>query len=279
MSEGSAVLRGEWRSPAAVYCRFGNVAGSPVRFDICDGGALIFTNGSSLYLANSNAAAQVFVRPGGQMRFYSPAAASGLYIGRESGTVGAVVQSGGYVEKNTSMVVGYGGHGVYEMTGGEFYHPYGNSQTRWRIGMNGPGFFYLRNGKYKAGLFGGGSDCFEILRTSLSGMSYFGLVYCDGGEAAIDHNIKFNFTGTYVGADAYAGLTVAGNGRMTVRSANSVILGNDSSSRGRAVVNLNGRGVLRAGDIYRTSTANTLTEATLNFDGGTFDFLKGDERV
>ena len=276
MSEGSAVLRGEWRSPAAVYCRFGNVAGSPVRFDIGDGGALIFTNGSSLYLANSNAAAQVFVRPGGQMRFYSPTAtARGLYVGRESGTVGAVVQSGGYVEKNTSMVIGYGGHGVYEMTGGEFYHPYGNSQTRWRIGMNGPGFFYLRNGKYKAGLYGAGSECFEILRTSLSGMSYFGLVYCDGGEAAIDHNIKFNFTGTYVGADAYAGLTVAGNGRMTVRSANSVILGNDSSSRGRAVVNLNGRGVLRAGDIYRTSTANTLTEATLNFDGGTFDFLRG----
>jgi len=275
MNEGSAVLRGEWRSPAAVFCRFGNVAGSPVRFEIADGGALIFTNGSSLYLANSNGAAQVFVRPGARMLYHSAEAqARGLYIGRESGTVAAVVQSGGRVEKNTSMVIGYNGYGVYEMTGGEFYHPYGNGQSRWRIGMNGPGFFYIRNGKYQSGTSGQTSENFEIVRPNTPGVCY-GLVFCDGGDVVINHDIRFNRDTANAGEGTYGGLTVAGAGRVTVRAANSVVFGHNQNSRGQAVVNLNGRGILRAGDIYRVSSATLMAETKLNFDGGTFDFRRG----
>lgn len=265
---GDVVLAGEWRSPAVqAISKLGNTDGALARLEVVSGGCLTLTNTASVYIGNANnARGQLFVREGAEVRFNSPTAtASGLYIGRESGSVGAVVQTGGRVEKNTAFIPGYAGYGIYELLGGEFNHPYGNSQTRYRIGMNGPGLFYQRGGVYTAS--SNGSYALELAKNTAT-VDAFGLFYCDGGQAFLNAEVKFLDLGI-ARAGAYAELTVAGAGTVSVRTASRLTLGTVANSRGRAVVNVNGRGTLRLGEIIKGAAAQNT--AVLNFDGGTLE--------
>jgi hypothetical protein len=267
---GDAVLAGEWRSPAAAISRLGKSAGETARLEIAAGGRLTLTNAASLYIGNaSNARGQLVVRAGAEVTFSSPNGntASGLYIGRESGSVGAVVQTGGRVLKNTSFIPGYTGHGVYELQGGELYHPYGGAQTRYRIGMNGTGLFYQRGGSYTASSAFG--YAMEIAQNTAPNVNAFGLFYCDGGAAALNSEVKLLNPGLAAGSASYAELTVAGKGEVTVRSNTHLTLGATTFAMGRAVVNLNGQGVLRAASVRKG--AGSQNNAVLNFDGGTFE--------
>jgi hypothetical protein len=273
---GDAALAGTWQISTAEISYLGNGAGELARLEIGAGGRLLLTNGASVYLGDTDGTrGQLFVRNGAEVVFHSPAAvACGLYIARNSGSAGAVVQTGGSVRKNTAMIVGYGGHGAYELHGGELYHPYGNSQSRWRIGMNGPGLFYLRGGRYTACSAATG-ETFEIGRNNAASHVIRGVLFCDGGEALIDHHVKFLHMNSGSSANCYAELTVAGGGAVNCRE---VRVGYDGNSRGRGVVNLNGRGVLSA---YRAlKPANAQNAAVVNFDGGTFAMATtGDEAL
>lgn len=264
---GDVALAGEWRSPVQAISKLGNTAGALARLEVVSGGRLILTNTASVYIGNANnARGQLYIREGADVRFSSPTAtASGLYIGRESGSVGAVVQTGGRMEKNTAFIPGYSGYGVYELLGGEFYHPYGNSQTRYRIGMNGPGLFYQRGGVYTAS--SNGSYALELAKNTAA-VDAFGLFYCDGGQADLNAEVKFLDLGN-ARAGSYAEMTVAGTGKLAVRTANQLTLGTVANSRGRAVVNVNGRGTLKLGAITKASAAQNT--AVLNFDGGTLE--------
>ena len=268
---GDARLQGVWNLPGSYkISKLGNSSETVARLEVCSGGRLTLTNSASVYIGNGSLArGQLFVREGSEVRFYSPTTTtgSGLYIGRDSGSVGAVVQTGGYVQKNSAFIPGYTGYGCYELLGGELYHPYGNSQTRYRIGMNGPGLFCQRGGTYTASSSGGYP--MEIAQNTVSGVSAFGLFYCDGGTATLNSEVKLLNLATGANNDSYAELTVAGHGSVSVRTNTAITLGTSNLSKGRAVVNLNGQGVLHAVNIRKISTA--LNDAVLNFDGGTFD--------
>lgn len=261
---GEAWLRGEWNMAGSGKISWlGNAANSLARLVVDDGGRLTMTNASMIYIGKPNARGQLFIRDGAEVVITSPTdTASGLYIGREAGGIGSVVQHGGTLRMNIAFIPGYTGYGVYEMLNGEFIHPWAKSQTRYRIGMNGPGLVYLRGGSYAAGH--GGAEPLDIARNTTSGSSPFGLVYADGGTATVSPTIRFlaQLAGSNLG---YAELTVAGNASFSM---NGGTMGSEASSKGKAVINLNERGVLHTTGITKAPSAQNT--ATVNFDGGTF---------
>ena len=274
--KGDARLAGEWNFFGSAVSKLGNTSGSLARLFIEDGGQLIQTNTSMLYIGNTNnAKGQLFIQDGARVTITSPTAtASGLYVGRDSGSVGVCLQTGGSLQLNTAFIIGYTGYGVYELQGGSFYHPFGNNQTRYRIGMNGPGLFYLRGGTYTAS--SSNDDFFDIGRNTVSTSSAYGVVYADGGSATINTQVRFlsQLVGTSLG---YAELTIAGSASFSVRTNASVMMGSDDKSKGAAVLNLNNGGVLHTASITQSTAAKNT--AVVNFDGGVLDAAHTGDRT
>lgn len=270
-ARGRAELLGTWTSTCKAITAVGMVAGETAWLDLSGAAVFAATNQHALYVGNANnARGRVTVKDQARLSLSAVNTDFGISLGRDTGSVGSMVQEGGVVESTGRFLPGYYGYGAYELLGGLLRLPYGGDNTRYRLAVQAgsTGLFYQRGGvllvqtnelniTYQ----------FEICSANNNAEAVY---YADGGEAHIEPRI-YLLSGSTGTLPSYAELTVA-DGAL-VHTYGTVNLRSASARPGRAVVNLNRGGTLRTTVLQRDSAGDNC----LNGDGGVLEIERETE--
>ena len=270
--KGRAELRGTWTSTYKAVTGVGMAAGQTAWLDLAGEAVFAATNQHALYVGNANnARGRVTVKDQARLSLSAVDTDFGISLGRNTGSIGSMVQESGVVEATGRFMPGYFGYGVYELLGGELRLPYGASNTRYRLAVqsNSTGLFYQRGGDLLVATNGlTVSYHFEIGSGNNNAEAVY---YADGGTARFETQLRLLSGGSGVNP-CYAELTVADD--AVVETDSTVYLRSpDTTFGGRSAVNLNRGGTLRAPVLLQGKNG----VSGLNGDGGALELMRSSE--
>ena len=270
--KGRAELRGIWTSTHKAITGVGSAAGQTAWLDLTGEAVFSATNQHALYVGTANnARGRVTVKDQARLSLSAVDTDFGISPGRNTGSVGSIVQEGGLVESTGRFLPGYSGYGAYELLGGGLRLPYGAGNTRYRLAVqsNSTGLFYQRGGDLLVATNGLSVGYhFEIGSGNNNAEAVY---YTDGGTARFETQLRLLSGGSSVNP-CYAELTVADD--AVVEAGSTVYLRSpETTLGGRTAVNLNRGGTLRAPALLQGKSG----VSGLNGDGGTLELMRSSE--
>ena len=260
-SDLSAVIAVPYASNKRFFLTGGG-SGGPTRL-VLSGDSVATLSNTMLLLSGDNNAQGSRVEIEDEASLVMSGSGSEIQPGRGQNTWGGIVQRGGSVTGDGVVTLGNNANsfGVWEMFSGTNAI---SANVRLAFGGGSKAGLYVHGGKFT---FGGEPH----FGSSSTGRAE---VFIDGGEVSFDGQTLRLVARTADSADTPCVLTIAGS--ASVHGFKLYPYGSTTgySGRSRALVNLNGDGILSLTDTFRVVDPAT-SRATLSFNGGTLERVTG----
>ncbi len=240
----------------------GGGSGGPTRL-VLSGDSVVTLSNTILLLSGDNSANGSRVEIEDEASLVMSGSGAEIQPGRGQNTWGGIVQRGGTVTAGGKVVFGNNANsfGAWEMFEGTNTI---SAETRLAYGAGSKAGLYIHGGKFT---FGGEPH----FGSSSTGRAE---VFIDGGEVSFDGQMLRLVARTTDSADTPCVLTIAGTANVHGFKLYPYGETTGYSGQSRALVNLNGDGILSLTDTFRVIDPAT-SRATLSFNGGTLERVTG----